>query len=248
MWLLVTSFCVLVGSSAYAQAKDKLNIILGPDYPPYYYKDGATYKGMDIEKLAEIFKRMKQDYTISDVPWLRALNMIKEGRADILVNVLKKPEREVFADFPKESFAEEIQVLFTRKDLGIKYDGDLSTLAKYKFGVMNGYSYGTAFDDAVKTGTLKVEEVNSNIANFKKLASKRIDLVCENVFVGTYYLKQMNAADQMVVLKPPVGVTASYLAFSKKKNLKEVLEKSDQILADMKKDGTYDKIVAKYSK
>ena len=218
----------------------KLNIVT-LQYPPYAYKENGQVKGIAVEIVTEAFKRLNLPITITVLPWARALHQIKNGDADAIFTLFKKPEREVFADYSNEVLVPQIVSLYVNKHSTIKFTGDLKQLKPYSFGLVRKVSYGQIFDRALKENIL-TNVVRSNDAqqSFKMLFSNRIDIVAINKYGALDILQHSNKLNDIKKLKPDLQNIPSYIAFSKKRNLSTIRDKFDDTLRQMKIDGSYD--------
>jgi len=218
-------------------------------YPPYEYEEEGELKGFIAAIVKEVFKRIDQPINIKVYPFARALNMIHDGNADAIFTAAKNPERETFADFPKEILIDQRMSLFVSTNSTLTFDGDLNKLRQYRFGVINGYRYGNIFDDAVKNGILpNIDQTDSAESNIKKLVVGRFDFMMSNREQALFTIKALGFSDAVRELKPEVQIIPSYLAFSRKRNLGTVREKFDSGLRKMKDDGTYERIISEYWK
>ena len=94
-----------------------------------------------------------------------------------------------------------------------------------------------------KSGKLTIDEVSGDEKNFEKLAAKRVDAVLAIEQSGNALLAtgrfpgvQMNAKY--------LSSAESYLAFNKSTNRQDLLSKFNDAIAQMKADGSFDRIVA----
>ncbi len=201
---------------------------------------------MDIVK--EAFRRMKKPIRIKVMPWARALFLIQSGTADAIFTIFKNAEREKFADYSKEILMPQVVSMFVQKGSQIVYDGELSKLARYSFGAVRKVSYGGSFDKAVKDKVLTdIQLVNKGEQNFMKLAYGRVDIVVSNRDGALFILKEINKANLVRELTPVLQNVPSYIAFSKKRKLSVIRDKFDVIIKQMKKDGSYEKIVESWT-
>ena len=221
-------------------SSSELNIVT-LQYPPYAYKENGQVKGIAVEIVTEAFKRLNLPITITVLPWARALHQIKNGDADAIFTLFKKPEREVFADYSNEVLVPQIVSLYVNKHSTIKFTGDLKQLKPYSFGLVRKVSYGQIFDRALKDNIL-TNVVRSNDAqqSFKMLFSNRIDIVAINKYGALDILQHSNKLNYIKELKPDLQNIPSYIAFSKKRNLSTIRDKFDDTLRQMKIDGSYD--------
>jgi polar amino acid transport system substrate-binding protein len=221
----------------------KLNIVT-LQYPPYAYKEGEQVKGVAVEIVTEVLNRMELPFTITILPWARALHQIEKGKADAIFTLFKNPEREVFADYSDQILISQIVSLYVKKNAIIKFSGDLKQLERYSFGLVRKVSYGDIFDRALKDKTL-TNVVRSNHAeqSFKMLFSNRVDIVAINKYGALDILRKSNRLKDVKALKPDLQNIPSYIAFSKKKNLSNIRDKFDDTLRQMKRDGTYEQLI-----
>lgn len=122
--------------------------------PPYMIgadKEDSTLSGIDIEIMNEISKRAGFQIEYIRCPWVRALELIKSGKADLLSSVYKRPDREEYMIFFDRPFLNELPIAFYfRKDSGIKIS-KYSDLYNYKnIAVLRGASYFPKFDSDKK--------------------------------------------------------------------------------------------------
>ena len=213
-------------------------------YPPYIYEESGKVAGFSADLLKEVFRRMDIPVQIKVLPWKRALKMVKDGTADAVLLAFKTEEREQYADFPEEIFITEPTSFFVMKDSGITWNGELSSLNKYKIGKPLGYSSGTKFDNAVSSGLIShIDESGSPQITIRKLIKGRIDLLVANRYVILNELQKMENVGDIRELKPLVDEDPAYLAFSKKRNMKEMLKKHDEAIRRMKEDGSFQRII-----
>jgi len=221
--------------------------LLTLQYPPYEFEEDGELKGFVVDIIHAVFQRMDQPINITLLPWARALQMIEDGEADAIFTAYKTPEREVFADYSNEILMPQVISLFVRQDSNITFNDDLAALSDYSFGAVRGVSYGMIFDEAVQNGIINPPDLAATgEINMEKLLSERFDILVSNKYGALYILQKMNALDQVRELKPEVESLPSYIAFSKKRNLSAVRDRFDEMLAELKADGTYDWIINHY--
>jgi polar amino acid transport system substrate-binding protein len=217
------------------------------EYPPYIIKDGDSAKGLTIEIVNEVFKRIEQPISIEFVPTARAINMVTNGSADGSFTLKKTPERENSLLFPNETIIGQDYVFFVQIDSKVEYTGEFSSLSKATIGVLNQASFGQVFDAAAKNGEFgKLDIASDYYTLFRKLLIGRNDAIICSKLVGIAILKELGGIDKVKISGPPTESAFSYLVFTKVKDLTAVAKAFDKALATMKEDGTYDKIINKY--
>jgi len=243
--LFVGILSIVMYSNIYAQTLRLVTL----EYPPYEYSENGKLKGMAVEVIKIIFKEMKQDISIEVLPWARAIRYIEEGNRDAIFTAYKNPTREKFADYSSEVLMPQVVSFFVKKGSTITFNGDFGKLSQYSIGVVRKVSYGQKLDLAIKSGTFRrIEEANDGTQNFRKLIKGRIDMIPSNKYGGYHILNRLGEINEVEELPINIQSVPSYLAFSKKRNLKDIRDKFDVILKRLKEDGTYLKILESYSK
>lgn len=218
-----------------------------PDYPPFQYPKDGKPVGIFPPLLEEAFHRMGHELETVNVPWARIMHMMKSGETDI-VPAFKTVEREKFMDFSNENFLAQPVTIITRKDSDITYNGDLAELAKYRVGIVLKISYGKVADEAIANGVLpKLEYAADGKQSILQLIRDRVDLIILNTLGAHHILQELGAVDRVKILYPAVQTTPTNLGFSKKRNLLMLRDSFDKALIEMKKDGTYNRILSQFS-
>jgi polar amino acid transport system substrate-binding protein len=91
----------------------------------------------------------------------------------------------------------------------------LSDLADVRLGVVDGYSNGEAFDQAVADKRQKVELVPSDAANVGKLSSGKIRGIVIDQKVLDYTLAHLGGADRIVFGSKPIAELTLHVCFKK---------------------------------
>lgn len=226
----------------------KIIQLVTESYIPYGYEENGLVKGVAVDVVTEAFRRIGYNVELKMLPWTRALQMVEDGDTDGIFCAFYSDERAIFMDYLQEPLAYEAQYCYTLKDSSVVFDGTLDSLKPYRIGVIQDWYYGAAFDEAVKSGDFAVERVTDLSVNIQKLLDGRIDVIVNPRLSTLYYLKQMKIQDRVVEQTVPFREpTALYLGFTKKRFLDPALVRDiDTELAEMKADGTYQRIVDQY--
>ena len=109
-----------------------------------------------------------------------------------------------------------------------------------------GYSYGVEFDNFLKK--MKVEVVNSDHRNFKKLLWHRIDAFPCNEIVAKGIFKNNKAFQgKFIHSKNAYMEWVLHMGISKKSGLTDKVTDINRILDDFKKEGFINNTVKKYT-
>ncbi|CAM3899551.1 transporter substrate-binding domain-containing protein [Vibrio aquimaris] len=211
-------------------------------WAPFVQKDSSN-PGVSVEILTEAMKSQGYDVDFKIMPWTRALNEVKDGRIDILVATWFTNERTAFLNY-SEPYLENSLKFIKRKGDAFEYNG-MDSLSGKTVGIIRNYGYG---DDFLGASNFKKPEANDLVSNAKKLVAKRIDLTLEDELVAKSTLSGagMNLADfeftKNALSVNPLHVTSG-LANS---NNGKYIDAFNKGLAEIKSNGTFDKILAKY--
>jgi len=237
--------------------------VMAYEYRPYMYEENNKIKGIVIDVVKEVFRRMDQPISIRFVTWTNALRNIKSGNFDALTLIYKNKEREKYGDYSTAVLIPQEMTFFVRNDSKITFDGDLEKLKNYKIGVIRGFSYGPIFDAAVANGVLKVDKTRSLKQNVSKLLVGRYDILIDGKYVVLDELTAINKKEANSIVKkmsntkykyalkkltPSIETMLAYMMFSKKNKLTKIRDEFDLTLMKMKKEGSYQKILESYFK
>jgi polar amino acid transport system substrate-binding protein len=132
----------------------------------------------------------------------------------------------------------------------------LDDLKNYKFGATRGYTYTKEFWEAEESKRLDADVTDSDRQNFKKLLAGRIDIFPSGLVNGYSILrKEFDASESdLISFHPkPLSKTTGHLALTRSsKNSGNLLRIFNQGLAELKKEGLYNKfrddlLAGKYS-
>jgi polar amino acid transport system substrate-binding protein len=251
--LVITGF---VGSSLIVCSASAAEIITIAtlDYAPWTGKN-LKNNGFVNHVITEAFQRKGYTVKFTYLPWKRAVTEAKSGQYSALSYVYwsKLRDKEFYLSAP---ISEEKIVFFHLKSNPIKDWKTLEDLKNYKFGATRGYTYTKEFWDAANSKRLMVDVTNSDIQNFKKLLSGRIDIFPSGLVNGKSLLQKRFDAGKSHLLSihsKPLSKTTGHLAFIKsKKNSESLLRIFNQGLAQLKKEGLFNKfrddlLAGKYS-
>ena len=224
---------------------DKELVILSSNYPPHIYEENGVIKGLRVELLAELFKRMGYTYVPKIMPWARAVTMIKVGQADGICSIWYKPEREAYLSYPKFPYVLEVQGIYQRAGTREIHYKSLLDFKGMKIGTIRGFAYPKEF---MKSPLFKIETVATDKQNFIKLAMGRLDIVIGDSVVGDYTIQQEDLRDKVFRNKNNYDKGFwGYVAFSKKRpDAKHLADEYDRVMKDLIKEGFYSKIFLKY--
>jgi polar amino acid transport system substrate-binding protein len=224
------------------------------EYAPWTGKN-LKNNGFVNHVITDAFQRKGYTVRYTYLPWKRAVTEAKNGKYSALSYVYWSTDREKEFFF-SDPISEEKIVFFHLKSNPIKDWKTLVDLKNYKFGATRGYTYTKSFWDAANTKRLMVDVTNSDLQNFKKLLAGRIDIFPSGLVNGNSILQKefdVSQSDLLSFHPKPLSKTTGHLAFTRsRKNSENLLRIFNQGLAELKKEGLYDKftddlLAGKYS-
>ena len=225
------------------------------DYKPMIYKDkNGKPAGIFNDIMSEIFKRLNIPLKKAVYPWKRTQKLVKEGKADAMVTVYTK-ERQKFM-IATEPIWYVNETLFFRRDnpkacklLKVNSFEELKD-----FTVTETIGSGWSKEQFKKYGIKNIIWVPDTESAFNVLAKKRADVYFTSDIYALELLKQkQNPANpfykdyqQIVAITPPFIKLPFRLLIRKDSPYAKLVPKINKVLKEMKKDGTYKKIIQKY--
>lgn len=218
------------------------------DLPPKVYTEKGELKGIYIDVIREVCKRMKVESEFQFYPWARAMVLVKNGKVDAIFPPFKTRERTEFLYFP-ESVSITRNVVFApkKRHLVVKNLADLRSLM---LGINDQYSYGDRFD-AYKPQLQLDLSLNEEML-VQKLAHggpRRIDVAAASEEAFKFVAKRLNLRDEFEEIYT-ISENPSYVAFTKAKGPEgqKLSEHFGRTLRQLKNEGVVHKIIAKYVK
>lgn len=172
-------------------------IRIGTDatYPPYEFKDGAEYAGLEIDFARAIGKALGKNIEFTDIKYSAAVSSLNGGRVDATMTggTVDGPERQKQALLIDEFHASEGLITQAGNPKGLK---DKASLCGYKVSVFAASPFETALKAAsAKCGDKPIEVVSLSDANgpYVAVQSGRVDAYFGDYFQAAYQAKKINA-------------------------------------------------------
>ncbi len=241
--LSVLLFVGIAGLSELVLAEEGPLIIEDP-WPPYTYGDiGEPNGGIAVEITKTIFRRIGLEPKLALFPWKRVLKMAKQGDADGIMLLMKTEERETYLVYTDKLFTNKDRI-FANNDTRKLAPTSLEALKGYRIGYVMAYAYGGSADEFLNSPGLKKRGVYTPKDNVELIINKRVDFIIEIKPVVDSLLKNNsswvgNIHEMNIDLEP----YDYHMAISKKSKYIRWLKKINQTIAEMKKDGTMNRLI-----
>ena len=237
--LLLIMLCLPLVTQA-----QQLTLVAAADPYPPYVDPQALGEGLSMEIVRAAFKTQGYAVKLKIMPWVRAEKGVAEGRYDMLVDVWRTESRARELLFSAPYAVSKIKFI-KRKDTLFEYTG-LDSLSGKRVGVIRGYGYSDAFNNA-KSFTR--EDVPSMEFNINKLLLKRIDLTLEDEITAKGLIRKMGPAveEQLDFTNNALATNPMHVAAGlKNPRNKEIIDAFNRGLLAIKADGSFFAIEKRY--
>ena len=244
-WLAGIPFFLVMALGLNAQTVDSIQFMT-ENYPPYNWEnDKGQVEGIAVDLLHKMFQITESSQTVKDIkvlPWARGYKLVQTKPDTCLFSMTHTAERDPLFDWVGPIISTRISV-FALKSKGLKIN-TVDDLKKLRAGVIRD-DVGDSL--AQQAGLQKIDRVNSNDQNIKKLKADRIDIWIYDESVAKWQLKSAGyPSDEFEVVYVLQEGDLSY-AFHKGTD-QAVLAKLQAALDQLKADGSYEAVCNKYLK
>ncbi|GAB1579371.1 transporter substrate-binding domain-containing protein [Bordetella petrii] len=223
------------GSTA-AHAEDALRVVTDATFPPMEFVKDGQRTGFDIELIEALGKAMNRKIEWIDIDFKGLIPALQAGRADMAVSAIYITDaRRNVVDFTDPYYAGGLVVL-TRKDGPVKTLKDLD-------GRKVSVQVGTKSVNYLKEHYPKVQrvEVEKNQEMFNLVQVGRADAAVTGKPAAKLFAQ---SAPGLTVLDEQI--TTEQYGIAVAKNQPELTTALNAALKQLKADGTYERIVAKW--
>ena len=219
------------------KAKGEIVVATNAEYPPFEMMDGDKFVGIDMEVAQIIADKLGVKLKIDNMSFDAVLAAIPTGKCDLGMSSLSiTEERAKVMDFSDPYMETSIKMLVA-KDSAIKTYDDLK-------GKKLGVQLGTLADTTVASyvDDAEVSRMNKDSDAVMDLINGKVDAVLTDA-APAKVLAEKNA-DKIILIDEPLS--SDKLAIATKKGNADLIAFVNEVLKEIKADGTFDKIVAKY--
>lgn len=240
--LLITAFLMMASPG---MAQDNVLHVAFNELPPWKVLNEDGYPGgIDIQMLSMLAEEVGCRIEFLNYPFKRGLSMMEAGEVDLMVGVLRRPEREEFLHFITPAYkTTSDKAFFVRKDQKhtIKRYEDLRHL---RIGTGLGSKYFPRFD---ADNLLDKRPAKTGELSFKMLQAGRIDTVIMTESTGEYRLAKLGM-DQDIVKADYAHRQQQnvYMVLSKKSVHAHRIDDFNRAMEKLVKAGSMKKIKAEF--
>nr|WP_275406378.1 transporter substrate-binding domain-containing protein [Pseudodesulfovibrio sp. JC047] len=224
-------------------------VVVADERMPYNGRTGSRMEGYAVEILRAVFESKGYEIQYQPMPWKRAVDDVRSGKADILIGCLQDDHSGFI--FPNETLGKDLLCFYTNQP-GWMFAGEES-LADVMVGLVKGYEYRDWLRDAVIRSPEKFHVMYGDepvVRLLKMLKDKRIQVLAGNKVVVEYYLKSLGLKDVLFYGGCYADPTDQYLSFAmtserpeRSRKLCDILDKGVSV---MRKTGQLNYLLLKY--
>jgi len=221
--------------------KGKLIMSTNAEFPPYEMTDdNGKFIGIDVEIAQAIADKLGLELVIDDMDFDGALLAVQQGKSDIVMaGVSVTPDRQKVMEF-SDSYATGIQVVIVKEDSDVTMDNLGDKMIGTQRGT-TGYLYASDTPENGGYGEDHVTAYDNGASAVQALLNGQVDCVIIDKAPAQEYVK----ANPGLKLLEGNWVEEQYAIGIDKGNT-ELLEDVNEALAELKADGTIQKIIDKY--
>lgn len=230
-------------------AQQTMNFVYFNNFPPLSWLDyeKSQMRGILVDALTEAIQtRMGIPVSHKGYQWARAQKLVRMEKADAFVT-LPTPERRSYTEVSNETVLLMTFTLFVKpgnpkiKDLKkVKTVGDLKG---FTIGSYMGSGWGKK--NLIDAG-MRVDLASSIDLCLQKLIGGRFDVFTDVSQSVRYRIKELALRDKILELPNIIDSGKFQLCIGKNSSFVKILPKYDEIVREMRKDGTLQKIYDKY--
>jgi polar amino acid transport system substrate-binding protein len=236
---LVLAFAACTKQPADTGDDAQKTLIMGTNaaFPPYeFVADDGSFAGIDVEIAQAVAEKLGMKLEIKDMEFNSLISAVQGGSIDIaLAGMTVTDERKESVNF-SDTYAKGVQVVIVKEDSAIATVDDLD-------GKTIGVQAGTTGDIYCTDdyGQENVKQFNNGALAIQALLNGQVDCVV----IDNEPAKAFVAANEGLKILDTSYADEDYAAAIAKENT-ELLDSFNKALAELKADGTIDKIVEKY--
>jgi len=234
--ILTASVCVFAMAACGSKEDNTLVMATNAEFPPYEYYEGEEIVGIDAEFAAAIAEKLGMELKIEDMAFDSIIPAVQSGKADFgAAGMTVTEDRMKEVDFS--------DTYYTGRQVIIVAEGNTEIvgpdeLVGKKIGVQQGTTgdiYAT--DDY---GDENIERYNKGFEAVEALLKGKIDAVIIDDQPAQTFVEE---SEGLKILETEYVEEEYALCFKKDSDL---VEKVNTAIAELKEDGTFDKIIDKY--
>ena len=219
-------------------------ILIGSDtYPPYIYlNNDGTPAGIDVEIATEAFRRMGYAARFEVIDWEQKTALVESGAIDCIWGCFSMQGRETLYRWAGPYMVSR-QVVAVNADSSIQSLSDLAGKTVMVQSTSKPEDIFLSGSDPRIPQTVEVFSIEDRSVQYAMLACGYVDAIAAHETAILQYMKDNYA--EFRILEEPLLVTGLGVAFAKNDS-RGLDHQLNDTFAQMREDGTLERIVGKY--
>ena len=220
-----------------------VSVVHSGSWPPYA-DEALPEQGLAIDIVTTALKRAGYSPEVTTASLSQILEGSKTGAYDVFATPWYTLDRDKYLDF-SQPYLESSVHFIKRKDTSFEYN-KFDDLEGMTIGVIESYAYDEDFNESRFIEKINASSLNENL---RKLVEGEIDLSLDDELVLRYTLNQWmpNEMATLEILAKPLTTRGVNIGVSRENpEHARIVADFDKAIAQMKKDGTHDKIMRKH--
>ena len=219
-------------------------ILIGSDtYPPYIYlNNDGTPAGIDVEIATEAFRRMGYAARFEVIDWEQKTALVESGAIDCIWGCFSMQGRETLYRWAGPYMVSR-QVVAVNADSSIQSLSDLAGKTVMVQSTSKPEGIFLSGSDPRIPQAVEVFSIEDRSVQYAMLACGYVDAIAAHETAILQYMKDNNAVFR--ILEEPLLVTGLGVAFAKNDS-RGLDHQLNDAFAQMREDGTLERIVGKY--
>ncbi len=234
------------GSDTWSDMETKGEVVMGLDdtFAPMGFRDSSgNLVGFDVDLANEVGSRIGLKIKFQPIDWSLKETELQAGNIDLIWNGYTiTPAREEKVAFSKP-YLENSQIIVTMADSPVNSKADLAGKSLAVQKESSAYEAVMNSADFVDTLGQDLIQFDTNNEAFMDLEAKRVDAIVVDEVLARYYMK-LRGEEKYKVLSDNFG--DELYGIGMRKSDVTLLEKVNKAMDDMRADGKYDEIYAKW--
>ena len=229
-------FFSLINTSL-SKESNVIKIGTSANYPPFEYYENGKIVGFDVDIINTIASKLNLKVKIIDVPFSTLFTEIEKNKIDLIVaGVTITDERKKTLDFTEPYYEDKTVFIVNKNNDKIKSVKDLEGK---KIGTQLGTTQDNYADTIKNAENMKFKDISIAMLNLSK---NKVDVVITDksttgVLLKNY--KNSKIVEGLEIIPATTGIVVN-------KNNKELLNKINIVLKEMKKSGELKKLTNKW--
>ncbi|MBR3754713.1 MAG: amino acid ABC transporter substrate-binding protein [Clostridia bacterium] len=240
----LTALWACGGDEPKTDEKEQLIMATNAAFPPYEYKEGDSFAGIDVEIAGLLADKLGMELVIKDVEFGSIVGGVETGKFDMgMAGMTVTPDRLESVNFTT-SYATGIQVVIVKEDSSIVSLDDMLADGSMKYGVQQdttGDIYASLTPDEGGYGQDNVIRYKTGAEAVQALATGKVDAV----IIDNEPAKSFVAATEGLKILEAEWTVEDYAICVAKENT-ELLDKLNAALAELEAEGKIAEIIDRY--